>query len=108
VNGARVGVDQQLGRVEAQTELGTVIGAGEEADFDRGGVLGEEREIDTRPIPMSTKGVRRADPRSQASRRVFGSRRGVWCQDTHAAASPIQSMRTNAYGGERCAQGDRY
>ena len=78
-----------------------VIRAGEEADLDRGGMLGEEREIDTRAVPMGAKRERRAGPCPRASLRIVSSRRRFGCQDAHATASSIQSTRTHADGGER-------
>jgi hypothetical protein len=146
MDGARVGVEDELVWIEAQTELGPVravdtiairltraqlrnisvpdvsgalregdalgfvrvIRVGEEADFDRGGVLGEEREIDARAVPMGTKRERCADPRPRASPRMVSARRGFGCQDAHAVASPIQSTRSDTYGGENYTQGDRY
>src|SRR4051812_10083082 len=112
MDGARVGVEQQLVRIEAQPDLGTVrtvdaiaidltwsqlrnvavphvpgafrqrnalglvrvIGMCEEADFDGGGMFGEEREIDTRAVPMGAKRERRARPYPRTGPRVVSAR----------------------------------
>ena len=78
-----------------------VIRSGEEAEFDRRGVLGEEGEVDACAVPVGAKGERGADPRPHIPLRVVSSRRRFRCQDAHATASSIQSTRTHAGGGER-------
>ena len=111
MNGPRIGVHDELGWIEAQTELRTIraidtiavdltwpqtrniavpdvagtfrqsdalglvgiVGAVEEAELDRGGVLGEQGEIDARAVPKGAKRERRAGPGPGTSRRIVNA-----------------------------------